>query len=70
MAYNLSLWVDDDTILNNIRNYFSADQMFDFDENIILNTIVQGEDDVLYLNFRGMEFIIDKITGDVEVKMV
>lgn len=64
MANSLSVFFDDDLVVENLRTFFDYEEMFDFDFTNILGAVIDRTDD-LYLEFRNRKFSIDKITGNI-----
>lgn len=64
MANSLSVYFDDDLVVENLRCFFDYEDMFDFDFTTILGAVIDRGSD-LYLEFRGRKFSIDKLTGNV-----
>ena len=64
MANSLSVFFDDELIVENLRTFFDYEEMFDFDFTNILGAVIDRGDD-FYLEFRSKKFSIDKLTGAI-----
>lgn len=60
----VSEYFSDEELSSQLRMFFDAEEQYDVDFRIFFNQIEERESDY-YLEIRGKQFSIDKITGSV-----